>query len=400
MAATESLKEEDVCDKDSPSYYIITTDNSLRGVQKRTTITAITVATAAAAATRKECGTNRRQQRHVSSFLQPTSVYFLDLKDQGGLKHRVLEWRNCDEECKVNNLQHHQQQQHQPPVVFFHANSVGPGCWAPIVRRLIDNDKKNSSTSSWNYIAVESRGHGDTQVCSSSDSDSDSDSDSNNGDDVNSYRWDLFADDYARIITALTERYSGPPRAVVTHSFSGDCALLSIATGRGSGDVIQQQQQQPPSYPLILLDPVLADTEGATIGAERLAKGTRRLGEREEKVVFATPEATSRAYFSILQKGMVRTDEVDDEVLAAFTAFSVKEVGDHNQDGNVQYRLKCRRKMEAAVYQNRISIGDILDDLTVNNNSIIIDADVQLIFSSKRRGKDMKEQKTNFVRDW
>merc|ERR1712238_323988 len=43
---------------------------------------------------------------------------------------------------------------------------------------------------------------------------------------------------------------------------------------------------------------------------------------------------------------------------------------------------------------NRVSIGDVLND-----HNLQIDADVQLVFSSRRRGKQ-DEQCANFERDW
>jgi len=261
---------------------------------------------------------------------RPTESW-LDLRAGGGLRHRLLQWGKDSDRL----------------VLFFHANSVGPGPWGPVVRRIPDI----------HAVAVELRGHGD--------------SDAPQGH-IN-YRWDLFAADFRQIISATVQRFGKEPYAVVTHSFSGDCALLALA-----------EQPPLPVERLIMLDPVLADADGAAAGAERLAKGTRRLGEREA-AGWNSAAALCTSIGRVLSRATAR-DCLDSEAMAAFAMYAAAP------DVNGVWRLKCRRETEAAIYANRICLSHELKAKRV-------DADVQLVFAGYRRTTSHENQTFAFARD-
>ena len=358
---------------------------------------------------RKESSLSAAQASPPSSpFFEPSRVFWLDLprsaESSGGLRrHRVLEWtRTVDGHGDGDEPRSGA----SPYIAFFHANSVGPGPWAPIVRRLfLAHDDEILPTC----VAVESRGHGDTQVAPGNlgaplpldNPDLDDDGIHTNDE---YYRWELFADDFARIAAALAARYGGPPRAVVTHSFAGDCALLSLAREKTpSLASAPSEAPAPPPPRLILLDPVLADAEGAARGAARLARGTRRLGEREaasRETFGATSSSVCDGYQRVLAgSGMLHDEgaELDAEAMRAFAAFAIEPCNrNDDEEGSTvpKMRLKCRRSVEASIYKNRVSLGDVLHD-----RDLRVDADVQLVFSSRRRGK-REDQSASFERDW
>ncbi len=260
----------------------------------------------------------------------PVEQSWLDHRDRGGLRHRLLTWNG-----------------NGPLVLFVHAASLCAGAWAPVVSRL---------GTSIRAVAYDQRGHGDTDAPSGSEA----------------YSWERFGDDFGRVVGAVTEQYGRAPDLCVTHSFAGDCALIHLAK-RGL-----------PVGKLILLDPVLADAEGATVGAERLAKGTRRLGEKEAEG-FASAVAVGDGLERVLRAQLERHG-LDAGAKAAFAEFGSAP------DATGRYRLKCLRENEAEVYANRVAIADYLEDKS-------IDADVQLVFSSRRRAKP-DDQTAAYARDW
>lgn len=242
---------------------------------------------------------------------------WLDLRATGGLRYRMLDWGGSGK-----------------LVLFLHGGSLCAGIWGPVIARL----------SGVHGIAYDLRGHGDTDAPDAS----------------HEYAWSLFGADFLRVLDAVEEQYGRAPDAIVTHSFAGDCALIALAeTGISIGR-------------LILLDPVLADAEGATSGASRLAKGTRRLGEKEAEG-FESAEAVGAGVERVLRAQLVR-EGLDADAKSAFAAFASAP------DESGRWRLKCRRENEAEVYIARVALADFLADKKV-------DADVQLIFSEKRRAK-------------
>jgi len=205
-------------------------------------------------------------------------------------------------------------------------------------------------------VAVDQRAHGSSDAPSEAEA----------------YRWQVIGEDFRRIVEAVTLRHGRPPAACVTHSFAGDCALMALA-------------ERPAQVGrMILLDPVLADAEGAGKGAERLAKGTRRLGEREASG-FDSAEAVGDGLERLLRASLAR-EGLHAEAKAAFSHF-----GSHRDAGG-RWRLRCRRENEAAVYANRVALADHLADKHV-------DAEVQLVFAARRRGKP-EDQEAAFSRDW
>jgi len=266
----------------------------------------------------------------MRASLDPTELGWLDLRDRGGIRHRLVSWDGDG-----------------PLVLLIHAASLCAGAWAPVAARLAPGAR---------VVAYDQRGHGDSDAPTGSDA----------------YRWDLFGDDFARVVDALAERYGRPPDTCVTHSFAGDCALIALA------------ERPVPIGKLVLLDPVLADAEGATVGAERLARGTLRLGEREAEG-FESLEAVGEGLERVLRAQLER-DRLDADAKAAFAAFGSAP------DESGRYRLKCRRENEAEVYRNRVAIADHLAGKS-------IDADVRLVFSSRRRAKP-EDQQAAYARDW
>ena len=56
-------------------------------------------------------------------------------------------------------------------------------------------------------------------------------------------------------------------------------------------------------------------------------------------------------------------------------------------DATGVWRLKCTRETEACIYENRVALADALEDK-------FVDADVQVLFAEKRRGKPGEEEAT------
>jgi pimeloyl-ACP methyl ester carboxylesterase len=253
---------------------------------------------------------------------------WLDLRTTGALRYRTLDWGGSGK-----------------LVLFIHGGSLCAATWGPVIARL----------SGVHAIGYDQRGHGDTDA----------------PDLTGDYAWSLFGSDFLRVLTAVQEQYGRAPDAIVTHSFAGDCALIALAeTGTSTSR-------------LILLDPVLADAEGATTGAARLAKGTRRLGEKEAEG-FESSEAVGAALERVLRAQLVR-EGLDADAKSAFATFGSAP------DPSGRWRLKCRRNNEAEVYVARVALADFLADKEV-------DADVQLVFSQKRRARP-EDQAAATVRD-
>lgn len=254
---------------------------------------------------------------------------WINLRSEGRLRHRVL------------------RAGHEGPLLLFvHAASLCAGVWAPVQRRL----------RSHRGIAWDQRGHGDSDA----------------PDEGAAYSWSRFGEDFVSLVEAVTEQEGRAPDACITHSFAGDCALVGLA------------ERPVPAGRMILLDPVLADAEGATVGAARLAKGTRRLGEKEAEG-FASPDEVEAGLEKVLRAQLAR-ERLDPEARASFAKYGSAP------DAAGRWRLKCRRESEAFVYENRVALADHLAERNV-------DADVRLVFSEKRRAKP-EDQETAFARDW
>ena len=250
------------------------------------------------------------------------------LRGEGGIQQNFLTWEG---DGKL--------------VLFAHAASLCAGVWQPVVDRLADIAP----------VAFDQRGHGDSDAPEQPDA----------------YSWEAFGADFRRAVLSVTEQYGRAPDACVTHSFAGDCALMELAerplaTGR-----------------MILLDPVLADGDGATTGAERLAKGTRRLGEKESEG-FASEKDVEAGLEKVLRAQLAR-DGLNDEAKSAFATHGSA------RDAEGRWRLKCNRQHEAEVYAHRVALADHLE-------SRHVDAEVHLGFASKRRGR-AEDQDASYERD-
>ena len=266
----------------------------------------------------------------MSEFFSADDQSWLDLRPAGGLRYRQLTHAGDG-----------------PLILFVHAASLCAGVWGPVLSHGRPN---------WHAVAYDQRGHGDSDAPPATEQ----------------YDWRLFGNDFAAIVEAVSEQAGRPIDACVTHSFAGDCAVMALA------------ERSIPIDKLIMLDPVLADQEGATVGAQRLAKGTLRLGEREESG-FATREDVGEALEKVLRAQLER-EGLDARAKAAFAAFGAAA----DEEGRLH--LKCKRQNEAAVYLNRVAIADFLADKEV-------DAEVHLIFSKRRRAKP-EDQQAAYARDW
>mmetsp|Transcript_62652 Transcript_62652/g.159325 ORF Transcript_62652/g.159325 Transcript_62652/m.159325 type:complete len:352 (+) Transcript_62652:59-1114(+) len=255
---------------------------------------------------------------------------WFDLRDQGGVRHSALEWTGPPE---------------APLVLFLHATSFCAGSWVPVVKRL---------SKQVHAVAVDLRAHGDTDAPALGSS---------------AYHWEEFGRDFQRLAARIAAEHGRPIDACVTHSFIGDCALMALAEASAPRADVKR---------MVLLDPVLADEEGATTGAQRLAKGTRRVGEREAQG-FDSAAAVGEALEKLLR---VPLHPEAKAALGEFGAFS---------DDAGRWRLKCRRDNEAEIYANRVAIAEHLEGHRVN-------AEVKLVFSSRRRAKP-EDQEASFVRD-
>ncbi|CAE7430498.1 unnamed protein product [Symbiodinium natans] len=234
--------------------------------------------------------------------------FVLDFRDEGGLRHRCLQWGSSAS---------------QGPLFFcLHAASLCGGVWAPVASRL-------ASRLDCVVVACDLRGHGESDAPSG----------------CPHYSWHAFGEDFIRLTTSVSKLYGRGPAACITHSFAGDTALIGL-TAKPRTDM-----------KLLMFDPVLADAEGAKIGAERLAKGTRRLGEKEEHG-FDSQQAVGEGLERVLRAALARPS-LHPEAKDAFAAF-----GSYNDSG--RWRLLCRRDNEAEVYANRIALADFLSGKQVN----------------------------------
>mmetsp|Transcript_19707 Transcript_19707/g.40836 ORF Transcript_19707/g.40836 Transcript_19707/m.40836 type:complete len:335 (-) Transcript_19707:26-1030(-) len=265
-----------------------------------------------------------------AGFKKPDKEFFLDLKDEGGLRHRCLQWG--------------QDAAQGPLVLCLHAASLCSGVWAPLASRIVPESI---------VVACDLRGHGRSDAPSGRAH----------------YSWHAFGEDFVRLLHAVSKLHGRCPAACITHSFAGDTALIGLAA-------------RPTSIKLLMLDPVLANAEGATTGAERLAKGTRRLGEKEAHG-FESQQAVGDGLERVLRAALARPS-LHPEAKAAFAAY-----GSYNDNG--RWRLLCRRENEAEVYMNRIALADYLSEKEVS-------AEVHLVLSSKRRAKP-EDQESALLRD-
>lgn len=266
----------------------------------------------------------------MSDLRRPDREEWLDRRAAGGLRHRLLVWEG-----------------NGPLLLFSHAASLCAGAWAPVLAHLPPDVCA---------IGFDQRGHGDTDA---PDGDED-------------YRWSLFGEDFIAVVETVTRTFGRSPDACITHSFAGDCAMIALAEHRS------------PVGRMILLDPVLADQEGATVGAERLARGTVRLGEKESGG-FGSRDEVGEGLERVLRAQLER-EGLSPAAKAAFAEYGSAP------DNNGRLQLKCRRENEARVYRNRVAIADHLRGRR-------IDAPVDLIFAARRRAKP-EDQAAAYARDW
>lgn len=265
----------------------------------------------------------------------------MDLRPQGGIRHGLLEWVG-DGGASSGAL-----------VLFLHANSLCAGVWSPIVHRL---------PGSVSAVACDLRSHGNSDAPI----------------DSKAYHWQSIGGDVRRIVASVAQRYGRAVDLCVTHSFIGDCTLMSLID-EGPLELGR----------LLLLDPVLADAEGASTGAKRLAEGTRRLGQKEAEG-FDSSEAV-QASLERLLRGALFNGTLHTEAKAAFAEYGAA------QDASGRWRLKNSRDHEAEVYANRVALADHLEALAAGGRRA--DVESHLVFARKRRGRPEDQEKL-FERDW
>jgi pimeloyl-ACP methyl ester carboxylesterase len=224
-------------------------------------------------------------------------------------------------------------------------------------------------------IAVDHRAHGNSDVPT----------------DARGFAWLNHGADSVRLVDEVAERTGREVDAVVTHSFSGDSFLLALsgAPVHPAGDAAFSEPslrakalERAHAARLILLDPVLADGEGAATGGARLAAATRKL-ENSEADGFETPQQVGARFEKLLRTNF------EPEALAAFAEHACKW-----DATSLRWRLCCSRDDEANVYERRVPLADALDARTrqINNS-------VQLVFAARRRAPPA-EHAAAFDRDW
>ena len=167
----------------------------------------------------------------------------LDLRASGGIRHSGLRFGDPYSADKL--------------LLLLHANSFGAGSWVGVARRLVVQHNICA-------IAMDHRGHGE----------------SDSPEPAAAFAWRNHGADSVRMIDELASWYGRSVDAVITHSFSGDALLLTLADahptpagGRpaaplfgATNDSSDLALARARATPLILLDPVLADAAGAASG--------------------------------------------------------------------------------------------------------------------------------------
>jgi pimeloyl-ACP methyl ester carboxylesterase len=234
-----------------------------------------------------------------------------------------------------------------PTILLVHAASLCAGAWTPVAEAL---------RGSCRVVAYDLRGHGDSDAPAGPDE----------------YRWDAFADDFAAVVHWAQVEFDRGVDLCATHSFSGDCALMACAGAR------------LPLNQLVLLDPVLADEEGARLGGEALAEGTLRLSEKEREG-FASAEVAADWIERCLRKQLAR-EGFDPRCKEALAAWAMRRGGDG------RYQFKCTREVEAAIYRNRVAVAARLATMP------LVTARTHIVFARKRRTRP-EDQDQVFARD-
>jgi pimeloyl-ACP methyl ester carboxylesterase len=221
------------------------------------------------------------------------------------------------------------------------------GVWEPIL----------SQVPAGTVLAYDLRGHGDSDAPVGREA----------------YRWSEIAQDFVEVTRWAVARFGRSIDLCVTHSFSGDCALLACAG------------QALPIDRLLLLDPVVVDENGAAVGGPSLAKATRAAANRESEG-FDSADAAAAA-----MEGWVRPQlfagHIDDRARAAFATWGV------GLDAGGKYRFKCRRENEAEIYENRLAIAAALQQLPT------VRQEVEIVFAEKRRVRPGENPEDVLARD-
>lgn len=222
-----------------------------------------------------------------------------------------------------------------PVLLFAHGASLCGEVWAPIVERIGPR---------CTAVMLDLRGHGASEAPGRADD----------------YRWQLFGADLRSVAAWCGQHFGRPLRGLVTHSFSGDCALVATADG---GAFVER---------LLMLDPVLADPVAADQGGQRLARWTEKMAAAEAEGFASRDEAAERLEQCL--RAQLAGDGLDDATKKAFARGGVVE----RPDG--RFAFACNRDGEGHVYRNRTAIAEYLEARER------IDCDVTLVFSEKRRG--------------
>ncbi|MEZ4334461.1 MAG: alpha/beta hydrolase [Myxococcota bacterium] len=196
-----------------------------------------------------------------------------------------------------------------PLVVLLHANGFCAATWAPIAARL---------RRRYRVVAIDARGHGDSTSVAPEQS-------------PKAYAWTTLARDVDRAVASILAQ-TGYARVAlgVGHSMGG--ALLAC-------DALER----PGRYErLLLCDPVLlppvprAPDGEATHAGNPLAAATRKRRDRFPSAAAAYAHCRSRALYA----------DFTPEALALYVGLGMLE----RADGTLE--LKCRREVEAAIFDN------------------------------------------------
>lgn len=219
-----------------------------------------------------------------------------------------------------------------PRLLFAHCTGTHSRVWDPVIRRL---------DGRFNAIAVDSRGHGDS--------------------------------DKPAIPDAYVWKYSGLDLLAVVDAMKWDRPLRAVGHSAGAAHICYAELERPGTFgPVVLIDPIIAPPVEYP-QPNPLAERARR-----RKHVFASRNAALARY-----KTRAAMSQWAPESLEAYVRYGFDDLA----DGTV--RLKCPGPIEAAVYERGGShdIFGRLDELTFDATLVTADGSDTRHFAELQRDR-------------